>query len=1045
MTTDRPEIRLIPEGARGRPEAPDALRLTVLGEPALWRGGRPVALPPSKKTRALLCYLAVTGTPHRRERLCSLFWDVTDDPKGALRWSLSKLRALVDGENAARIVADRESVRFEARGAIVDWCALRERIALGLDGAHPAELGELAAAFRGDFLEGLELPDFDDFQAWCVAEREAARKAHAEVLRALVERLEGDSAASLPHLRTLVRIEPFDAAARAQLIRALATTGHVAEMELYVEASQKLFAELGRPEDVERVRAAVARPDGVVVHESVSRAATPALVEPEPPSRIGLLPMAGRQAERARLAACLERVEAAHRAEVLLVLGEPGIGKTRLLEELRTLARAHGAVMLEGRSYEAELTRPYGPWIDALRRLPGHVLGDVLGAELSPLLPELGETARATSRDRLFGAVSDLVSARAHGSLVLVVLDDLQWCDPASAELLHYVARMNQHRRVLFALAARDGELADNPSIDRVLRALRRTQRLEELFLSPLDPAATAELLRAVGSNADADRVHAASAGNPLYALELSCVPNDGGTMLSRSLRELVRDRVARLPLEAAEVLRWCAVSGATVPVRHLARVCGLSPEALVGALETLERHGMLRQAEKGPRAGEAYEFAHDVVRQAVYAELSEPRRKLMHLRLAEMLAEHEADDESAVSDLVRHAAIAGDPERATDACVRAGRRCLRLFANREAATLARRGLRLVEQLPRVERVRRTLELHEIDLAACRPDDLQSTAAALEALAEEALDLGCPEHARLGYHLASYLRWEQGDFTHAQRAMLQAERVSRGANEAERTLALAEAARCLTLLGRDLPHAEALLLEANARAARAGIESVAIPDAVGMLRLHQGSWDEAARLFEEARAIARRNGDRDGEFRSLEHRLMVELERDALGAADTLARELLRLGERLREGSELPFARVLSALVALGLGDDSSDEALTAALDALRDADAKHRLVYALTRAAEIDNRRGRSAQAGARAEEALGIAERLGQKSELVLALRQAVRAALATGEKTRARDLLQRTRPFSPEDLSERARRALHDLQVAAKELETRADSPS
>src|SRR5690606_15567095 len=105
-----------------------------------------------------------------------------------------KLRALVDGENAARIVADRESVRFEARGAIVDWCALRERIALGLDGAHPAELGELAAAFRGDFLEGLELPDFDDFQAWCVAEREAARKAHAEVLRALVERLEGDSA-----------------------------------------------------------------------------------------------------------------------------------------------------------------------------------------------------------------------------------------------------------------------------------------------------------------------------------------------------------------------------------------------------------------------------------------------------------------------------------------------------------------------------------------------------------------------------------------------------------------------------------------------------------------------------------------------------------------------------------------------------------------------------------------------------------------------------------------------------------------------------------
>src|SRR5512134_2792073 len=167
------------------------------------RGGERVELPPSKKTRGLLAYLALSGRPHRRERLCGLLWDVADDPRGALRWSLSRLRAIVDEPDRPRIHTARDSVAFDLGGARADVLALKARCASGLEGASVAELRGLAGEFRGELLEGLDLGDFLDFQAWCVAEREEARKLQATLLRALVERLAAAPEVALPHARTL--------------------------------------------------------------------------------------------------------------------------------------------------------------------------------------------------------------------------------------------------------------------------------------------------------------------------------------------------------------------------------------------------------------------------------------------------------------------------------------------------------------------------------------------------------------------------------------------------------------------------------------------------------------------------------------------------------------------------------------------------------------------------------------------------------------------------------------------------------------------------
>ena len=224
---------------------------------------------------------------------------------------------------------------------------------------------------------------------------------------------------------------------------------------------------------------------------------------------------------------------------------------------------------------------------------------------------------------------------------------------------------------------------------------------------------------------------------------------------------------------------------------------------------------------------------------------------------------------------------------------------------------------------------------------------------------------------------------------------------------------MAEAARCLALLERDLGQAEALALEARARATNAGFETVAIPDALGMLRFHQGAWDDAANLFQGARELSLRQGDRIGEFRALEHLIVLELERDRPEAARTFSRELVELAEKLREGSEAPFARCLAALAAEASGKDAARE-LDEGLESLRMADAKHRLAYALLRATHGDFKRGDIEKARVRGEEALELASILERPSETTMAHVGLLRCALANGdvkEIEHHRDALRRT----------------------------------
>ncbi len=194
-------------------------------------------------------------------------------------------------------------------------------------------------------------------------------------------------------------------------------------------------------------------------------------------------------------------------------MGEPGIGKTRLMEELATCAAHAGARVLCARAFQAERLRPYGPWLDMLT---SGGLGSPSG------LSVLARTAAASSADReaLWSAVAaDFAQA---SERLVIVIDDLHWADEETAALLHYLVRVLPGRRAGFAVALRPGELADNVPCLRVLRALARERKITRIALGPLDAASTEALARAVRPDADASRVANESEGNPLFAIQLA-------------------------------------------------------------------------------------------------------------------------------------------------------------------------------------------------------------------------------------------------------------------------------------------------------------------------------------------------------------------------------------------------------------------------------------------------------------------------------------------------------------------------------------------
>jgi DNA-binding SARP family transcriptional activator len=216
-----------------------ALEVRLLGPMMVSRGGVAVALPTSRKARALFAYLALAPHPVTRSRLCDLLWDVPQDPRGELRWCLSKIRSLVDDPDCGRVETHADTIRLDLSGCHVDAVEISCAVAKGIERLSAERLRTLSAMFAGDFLDGLEIDRSPMFETWLTAERRRFRGCRVAVLEHLVQIVPGDEV--FPHLEAWLQLAPFDERAHEALLNSLARQGRIHDGDEHLTATARLF------------------------------------------------------------------------------------------------------------------------------------------------------------------------------------------------------------------------------------------------------------------------------------------------------------------------------------------------------------------------------------------------------------------------------------------------------------------------------------------------------------------------------------------------------------------------------------------------------------------------------------------------------------------------------------------------------------------------------------------------------------------------------------------------------------------------------------
>jgi len=422
----------------------------------------------------------------------------------------------------------------------------------------------------------------------------------------------------------------------------------------------------------------------------------------------------------------------------VLIEGEPGIGKSRLLREVTRYAHAQDLPTLATKCYEIERAMPYQLVIDlitrALDRISTAVLRNLAAvslAELAALVPEVGERCPnlpQLSNDfpearqaRLSRAVDQLLEASRGGRPAVLMVDDIQWADDASAQVLHYLARHTGARPVLVIYAYRDEAVDSDERFAQLVESVRRAADARRVSLARLGYTDTERLVAALadanlaasnlGANLDvpglAERLHRETEGNPFFLISILQSLSAGETqleprasdapLLPDALRAAVRVRLAHVPKSIRPILETAAVLGRRFDFDTLLDVTH-EPEAyLLDAVEALVKRRLLREEPEGG----VYDFNHDKLREVVYRDIGGVRRRLLHQSVAEAL-EHRSEDTSHERDgqMAEHFERAHVWTKALHYLVLAGERSQTLFAMRDALHWLDRAATLSELHP---------------------------------------------------------------------------------------------------------------------------------------------------------------------------------------------------------------------------------------------------------------------------------------------------------------------------------------------------------
>ncbi|MGN6755560.1 MAG: ATP-binding protein [Thermomicrobiales bacterium] len=704
------------------------LRVELLGDCSLTYGDQRVTTIATPRLQSLLAYLVL----HRdvlqpRQHLAFLFWPDTHEAQARnnLRQLVHQLRrALPAAEGFLHTDASTlcwhsgtpftlDIAEFERELQLAETAEAR-----GDRRALQAALEQAARLYRGDVLPSC----YDD---WIVHERERLRLRHLQVLERLAAALaaQGENAAAIGYTRRFVRADPLNEAGYQRLMQLLALHGDRAgALHVYHHCAAILQRELGiEPDPATRaVYERLMRPDPEEV------AAVPVVAHA--PTFAAMPTLIGRQGEWLSLAAAWRRAIAGA-PRFVLITGEAGVGKSRLAEDFLAWAGQQGAVTAKARSYAAEGQLSFAPVTEWLRGngLRPHAarLDAVWLAEVARIVPELSVGQATPARQDTqpeFGRRQRFFEALARATLaapppLLLLLDDLQWCDQETLEWLHYLLRFDQAARLLILGNVRAEELPQQHPLHTLLLHLRATTGLTEIVLQPLSVTDTAKLAAQVAghpldlSAAAATQLFHETGGYPLFVVETVraglrrealSVPEAGSISpkvvrpLSPRVQAVLAGRLLQLSPGARALAELAAAIGREFTLDLLIVAGNTEADDAVRALDELWHKRIVRE-----HGANAYDFTHDTLRDVAYTEIGVPQRQLLHRRVAQALETLHAEDLDPVrGQIAAHLERAGRAERAIPHYRAAALVAQRVYANEDAITMLSRGLALLEQLP---------------------------------------------------------------------------------------------------------------------------------------------------------------------------------------------------------------------------------------------------------------------------------------------------------------------------------------------------------
>jgi len=483
--------------------------------------------------------------------------------------------------------------------------------------------------------------------------------------------------------------------------------------------------------------------------EAISSASSigPAPVGPLPQARVtmGATPawvrFVGRDGELMTMHSAVDAALGG-RGAMLMIVGEPGIGKTRLAEEAGVYARLRGAQVLLGRCYESEASLPYIPFVQAIRSYVIEQDPDALRTELAdgasdvaklvseirqriPDLPSAPQVEPEQERYRLFESVTSFLTNASLSNPIMLVLDDIHWADKPSLLLLQHLARRVPSSRLVVVCTYRDVELDRRHPLSEALASLRREHAFERVLLRGLNVEEVASMLEA-GAQQElgprgvplAQAIHRESEGNPFFIEEIVRHLIETGGLYRRGdqwaigadriedlgipegIKEVIGRRLSRLSEACNTALSNGAVLGREFEFSVVGAMSGLDEDALLGAVEEALEHQLIVEAPG--RVGPTYAFTHALVRQTLYDELSLPRKQRLHLKAAQAIEEvHTRNVEPFVSPLAVHYRLAGaaaDPQKTIEYSLRAAQAASIVFSWEESATHLHAALELMEE-----------------------------------------------------------------------------------------------------------------------------------------------------------------------------------------------------------------------------------------------------------------------------------------------------------------------------------------------------------